>query len=81
MGLFSLEHGTLAYRADFIPHGGAVTVLTGALLAGAPSRQGLELSALVFGPAWWLVQAWPACASASAGMASTTAAAPRPAAA
>ncbi len=117
MGLFNLEHGPLAYRADFMLYGGAVTLLSGALLAGAPARQGLALAGLVgvgavgwtaleyglhryvlhglapfsrwhaehhrrpqalicaptlftaalfallvFAPAWWLLEPWPACA-------------------
>jgi sterol desaturase/sphingolipid hydroxylase (fatty acid hydroxylase superfamily) len=52
MGLFTLEHGTRAYRADFIFYGSAVTGLAGALvgdalLAGTPAREGLVLAGLV----------------------------------
>ena len=39
MGLFSLEQGTLAYRADFLLYGGAATALAGYLLLAVPDAQ------------------------------------------
>jgi len=47
MGLFSLEHGRLAYRADFVCYGAAVLLMAVALPLGAPLRQWPALAALV----------------------------------
>lgn len=49
MGLFSLEHGKLAYRADFVLYGSAMVLLGAALLGAAPPGHG-----------WWLA----ACSAA-----------------
>lgn len=45
MGLLSLEHGKLAYRADFALYGTAMALLCGALLVAAPPGQGAWLAA------------------------------------
>jgi cyclopropane-fatty-acyl-phospholipid synthase len=47
MGLFTLEHGKAAYRADFAAYGGVVVGLTWLLLVGVPPSQRLEILPLV----------------------------------
>lgn len=54
MGLFTLEHGKLAYRADFAAYGAAVLLLAAFLLADSPHAQRLAIAALVLlGLASW----------------------------
>jgi sterol desaturase/sphingolipid hydroxylase (fatty acid hydroxylase superfamily) len=45
MGLLSLEHGKLAYRADFVIYGAAMAVMALALLVAGPRGHGLGLAA------------------------------------
>ena len=54
MGLFSLEHGKAAYRADFALYGAAVLGLAAFLLAGEPHAPRLEVVAFaLLGLASW----------------------------
>ncbi len=45
MGVFTLEHGRLAYLADFALYGSAVVMLAAFLLIAGPSEQRLEIVA------------------------------------
>ena len=56
MPLFSIEHSTTAYRADFLLYGSAVPALGAWLALGAPAGMGLEMAAMVGGG----VLAWSA---------------------
>lgn len=58
MGLFSIEHGKLAYRADFAFYVLAVIALAGWLCASAPSAQWLQLAACAVAglAAWTLIE-------------------------
>lgn len=47
MGLFAMEHGTVAYRTDFALYGAAVAALASFLFIGAPQGHSLESLALV----------------------------------
>ena len=54
MGLFSLEHGKAAYRADFALYGAAVLGLAAFLLAGEPQVPRLQVVAFaLLGLASW----------------------------
>jgi cyclopropane-fatty-acyl-phospholipid synthase len=54
VGLWSLEHGRAAYRADFAVHGLLAGAMALALLAGSPAGQGAWLAALAAaGVAFW----------------------------
>jgi len=46
MGMLSLKHSRLAYSADFAVYGGAVALLTGALIAFIPQSLGLQTAGL-----------------------------------
>lgn len=46
MGILSLEHSRLAYRADFVLYGAAVALLAMALLLGTPDTQGIAVATL-----------------------------------
>lgn len=58
MGLFSIEHGTLAYRADFAIYGAAIAGLAGLLIGAGPIDRPLPLLAwgLTGLAAWSLVE-------------------------
>ena len=49
MGLLSLKHSKTAYSADFAVYGGAVAVLTAALVAFVPPSLGLRTAGLAVG--------------------------------
>jgi sterol desaturase/sphingolipid hydroxylase (fatty acid hydroxylase superfamily) len=52
--MFTMEHGSAAYRADFAVYGAAVTGLAGLLLVAAPRAQRVELLCLAaLGLASW----------------------------
>ena len=48
MHLFTLEHGKLAYRADFVFYGGASLALAGLLLTMGPHELRFQLAAFSF---------------------------------
>ena len=47
MGLFTLEHSKLAYRADFALHSAAIVALAIVLVRGTPAADGFEIAALI----------------------------------
>jgi membrane protein YqaA with SNARE-associated domain len=54
MGLFTLEHSQLAYRADFVLYGSAVPLLAAFLLLAGPRAQWAQMAACVLaGLAGW----------------------------
>lgn len=54
MGLFSMEHGATAYRADFALYGAASVALAAVLMVAGPSALRLQLLALaLLGLAGW----------------------------
>lgn len=58
MKIFSIEHGSAAYGADFALYAAAVATLSALLLAASPSGRGLAIGASVFAGllGWTLIE-------------------------